>query len=48
MFRTAQKKRKRPTNNLEQIKMKIKPMRLQNKQERRNTTKNYCVTCEES
>jgi hypothetical protein len=35
--------RKRPTNRIENIKIKIKPMTLQKKQYRRNTTKKFTV-----
>jgi hypothetical protein len=35
--------RKRPTNSLQKMKLKIKPMRLQKKQQRRKTTKNFTV-----
>ena len=39
--------RKRPTNRIEKMKMKITPMTLQKKQYRRKTTKKiYCVVCE--
>jgi hypothetical protein len=35
----TRKTKKRPTNKIEKKKMKIKPMTLQKKQYRRNTTK---------
>jgi hypothetical protein len=35
----TRKTRKRPTNRIEKIEIKIKPMTLQNKQYRRNTPK---------
>jgi len=37
------KTRKRPTNRIEKMKMKIKPMTLQKKQLRRKTTKKFAV-----
>jgi len=37
------KTRKRPTNRIEKMKMKIKPMTLQKKQCRRKTTKKFTV-----
>jgi hypothetical protein len=39
----TRKTSKRPTNRIEKIKMKIKPMTLQKKQYRRNTKKKFSV-----
>jgi hypothetical protein len=33
----------RPTNRMEKMKMKIKPMKLQKKQQRRKTTKTFTL-----
>ena len=44
----TRKTRKRPTNRIEKMKMKIETMTFQKKQYRRKTTKVYCVICEES
>ena len=39
----TRKTRKRPTNRIEKMKMKIKPMTLHKKQYRRKTTKKFTV-----
>jgi len=43
----TRKTKKRPTNRIEKMKMKIKPMTLQKKQSRKKDNRTvYCVICE--